>query len=237
MNRSIGRSLSHPLVASLAGLALFLMVSRVLAPPLIAWLGAGAFGGHVLLKLLLLACVLGLISLDPREASHFGLRRSEPGAKWGFLGAGALLLGTLSSTLITIAPAQGITNLQGLGLPELVVSVWIISSVAEEFLTRGLVYGWLSPTQRTIAGLPVPVAATAVLFGAMHLTLFWTPTDRFTIAIVIASTTALGLLCGLARHRTGSLWPAVWVHALFNVGGFLGGILMVVLGLVELPPR
>lgn len=227
----------HPLAACLLGLLLFLVVGRGLAGPLSAWLGWSDFAAQLALKVLLFACAWILIVADRRPTSHFGVRRSTPGTRWRWLAATALGLGVLSTTVITISPAQGMANLGSFGLLELVLAVWIVSSVAEEFLARGLVYGWITPTVGTWAGLPVPVVATALMFGAMHLTLLLTPTDRLTVVIVLVSTTLLGVLCGLARHRSGSLWPAIWVHVLFNVGGAIGGALMVILGWVEVPPR
>jgi membrane protease YdiL (CAAX protease family) len=38
---------------------------------------------------------------------------------------------------------------------------------------------------------------------------------------VIVLTTLLGLVAGYYREKTGSLIPAIIIHALFNVGGML----------------
>ena len=56
------------------------------------------------------------------------------------------------------------------------------------------------------------VLFTAALFGIVHLG---------SGAIVLAGAVVLGLVAGELRRRSGSLLPAVIVHALFNVPGLL----------------
>jgi len=49
------------------------------------------------------------------------------------------------------------------------------------------------------------VAATAALFGFYHASFYR-----------VLPTAALGVLLGLARLRSGSIWPAVTIHAVNN---------------------
>jgi membrane protease YdiL (CAAX protease family) len=62
----------------------------------------------------------------------------------------------------------------------------------------------------------LPVLFSGLYFGLMHV-----------VAInklgppVIVLTTLLGLVAGYYREKTGSLIPAIIIHALFNIGGML----------------
>jgi membrane protease YdiL (CAAX protease family) len=110
----------------------------------------------------------------------------------------------------------------GLSVTQQIVFVWIYASVAEEMLTRGLLQtllsaggGARSPSRR----LSMPVIASALFFGAMHLVLLGT-LGAFVVVVIIMSI-VLGLVAGRYREATGSLIPAVIVHCLFDIGGIV----------------
>jgi len=105
---------------------------------------------------------------------------------------------------------------------ETVVRVWLVASVAEEILTRGLIQSSL--VALSDVGLSVrahfvslPVLIGAVAFSAMHLVLLKRMGAR--VAPVLVVTFLLGCIAGVYREAAGSLIPAVAVHVLFNVGG------------------
>ena len=105
---------------------------------------------------------------------------------------------------------------------QLVLFVWIYASICEEVLTRGLLQTLLTRrfgTAPKARRLSSPVVISALFFGAMHVVLI--PSMGRAAAAPIVLTTLLGLLAGWYRERTGSLIPAIIVHALFNVGGML----------------
>jgi membrane protease YdiL (CAAX protease family) len=66
---------------------------------------------------------------------------------------------------------------------------------------------------------------SAGLFGIMHLSLLFAGVDIASVLIVVLSATALGSICATARARRGSLRPAIAAHVMFNVGGFLAGVI------------
>jgi membrane protease YdiL (CAAX protease family) len=105
---------------------------------------------------------------------------------------------------------------------QIVLFVWIYATVAEETLTRGLLQTLVarkreSPTRHRWLGEPVIVSG--VFFGAMHLVLIRSMGAAAVVPIVLA--TFLGIVAARYRQSTGSLLPAILVHALFNIGGTL----------------
>jgi membrane protease YdiL (CAAX protease family) len=109
-----------------------------------------------------------------------------------------------------------------LGPVQTVLRVWIVASVAEEVLTRGLTQGLLASLSTTgfrVAGelVSVSVLLAALAFAALHLVLVRKMGAKAAPVIVLAF--LLGCVAGVYRQATGSLIPAVIVHMLFNIGG------------------
>lgn len=107
--------------------------------------------------------------------------------------------------------------IRGAPLPLAVLaSVMLWQPLVEEFCFRGILQGLLlehlppSPlfNQLTRANL-----VTSVLFGAAHLL---THPWAWSLGIGLVS-----LLFGYARERTGSLYPALFLHIYYNAGYFL----------------
>jgi len=87
-----------------------------------------------------------------------------------------------------------------------VLVIAVLPGVCEELVVRGV----FLPSLARAAGPGLAVAASAVLFAAIHLDLY-----RFLFTL------ALGLVFGVLRVRTGSLWPSVLAHAALNTLTFL----------------
>lgn len=105
---------------------------------------------------------------------------------------------------------------------QVVLRVWIVASIAEELLTRGLVQGLLAPLVDTGFAVgahfvSLPVLVGAATFSALHLVLL--RRLRTGVVPILILTFSLGCVAGVYREATGSLVPAVLVHVLFNVGG------------------
>jgi membrane protease YdiL (CAAX protease family) len=136
-----------------------------------------------------------------------------------------------ASLLAAVLPGKGLTIIEAYTLPQTVAFVWIYASIAEETLTRGLIQGFLAPLRdrgtrigRQFLSLPVIVAAA--FFAAMHLALFTMGIDPFTILQIVAFAFAIGLVAGHYRERSGSLLPAILVHALANATGWAMDLLL-----------
>ncbi len=173
---------------------------------------------HGLMAILSVAAIAGL------SQGRFGAFGFTVGTfRWSFL----LLLWAIPSALLALPQLVG-RRAEPLGAPfglspgQTVVRVWIVASLAEEILTRGLVQsslGALSNIGFSVGGhfLGLPVLTGAAAFSAMHLVLLKRMGAK--AAPVLVVTFVLGCIAGVYRETTGSLIPAVLVHMLFNVGG------------------
>lgn len=113
-------------------------------------------------------------------------------------------------------PLAGFSRLQ------LVLFVWITASVCEEVLTRGLLQTLVAgsgPRASRTKKITLPIVVSGLFFGTMHLVLipFMGPAALFPIVMA----TFLGFVAAYYRQSTGSLVPAILVHALFNIGGMV----------------
>ncbi len=182
---------------------------------------------------LLLGFALLLFALvDGRPWRAFGLRK--PNGPWLRFVFYALAVGTVVTFTLKLTPGKGMSEaLKGVS-PALLLPIIIYGSTAEEFFTRGWFQSFLEPERGHLVRVgrfraSLPVVASGVLFGAMHLTLLLRGADPWTIGFVLVFTTTVGLLAATAREFTGSLWPAILTHLAGNAGGVLGGILYVAL--------
>ena len=145
--------------------------------------------------------------------------------------------GLLATILVLVTPALGMSALfEGFGFLGMVLSVWLYSSVTEEIFTRGWYQGAVTPPDEAPAASGrAAVVSSAILFGSMHLSLVWMGADPWTVAIIVAGTTLLGLAAAIARHQSASLVPPILVHVLFNVGGFVAGVVHTVVTMTRTP--
>lgn len=91
------------------------------------------------------------------------------------------------------------TPMQMAGFATLAV---IIAPVSEEMFFRGLLHGWFKSFMPT----SLSMVATSVLFGMVH----WH-------APAFLPLTFLGLSLAILYETTGSLWPSIGLHAIFNL--------------------
>jgi membrane protease YdiL (CAAX protease family) len=86
---------------------------------------------------------------------------------------------------------------------------FLVTPLVEELLFRGWIYGKL----RKLA--LYPVLGSALLFGLHHLQYFGYHPTRFAL-FQITYTFFLGLLFGLMRKKSGSVYPSLFTHILIN---------------------
>jgi len=143
-------------------------------------------------------------------AAEIGLRRAAPKSLgWPFAGLsviGALLALGLGKQLGTQEQVSWL----------LLASLILWQPLVEEVLFRGVLQGALlrSPRGiRRIAGLTVANIATSIAFVLVHLVHQPVP---WALGVFLPS-----LLFGLVRERSGSLWPPLLMHVLFNLAFFV----------------
>ncbi len=106
-----------------------------------------------------------------------------------------------------------------------VIFVWLYASVSEEILTRGLIQSFLTPLSEygfSVFGVRIslPIVTGALFFGLMHAALLTTGMALFPVISIVVFASILGLIAGYQREQTGSLIPAILVHAIGNIGGY-----------------
>ena len=207
--------LSRTLWGLFAGLLLGAVVLPV--PVLLADPGLETYGGLIAAQALLGAAFLGAALFTAKEGDGLGAALSRLGARRFGLGAIGLValayfaylagLAIYSSLLITpdqqdIARDLGIDS----GVLAAAFSILLIGGlapVAEELFFRGMLFGGL---RARVPFLPAALIS-GVVFGSLHLT---------TGASAVPPLILFGFLLAWVYERSGSIWPAVILHAINN---------------------
>ncbi|MEV1245946.1 type II CAAX endopeptidase family protein [Nonomuraea sp. NPDC049750] len=183
----------------------------------VAAIGNVLFDGSQALAPLITVLVLLLLYVYRRFVSHrpwsgLGMTltwRALPQALLGMaVGLAPLLAGNAVSVWAGAATWQPPAIESPLMLPLAIVLIMLRASFPEELLFRGHLYDTLSDR----LGPRAVLAITTLSFGAIHI-LSSSPASGIAEKILfVVQATALGLLCGAARARTGAVWMAVGVH-------------------------
>ena len=194
-----------------------------------AWIAGQLVSGpaarQITLKSLLVIASFLLIAVwRKRVPGTYGFQRSAD-VPWSRTILTGLALGAATSLLVLLAGGRGMQSVLGtMRFWQIVLVIWIGSSVSEEIFTRGWAQGALDRWRATM----VPVLVPALLFGSMHATLINRGVDGITTTVIVLGVTVLGVLAGRLRARYGGLSPAIAIHIAFNVGGIFGGLIYVV---------
>lgn len=173
---------------------------------------------------ILLLSVLLILAVGKGKFPAYGFRigKNIPFLRIVIIG---LVIGFASSLAGLAIPGDIPQPGQG-SIFDLIIGVWILASIAEEVLTRGLIQGFLNPLIEigfTTGGLRIslPVIICASFFGLMHLGLLSTGADAIPVTILVIFAFILGIIAGYYREKSESLVPAIIVHMCANVGGWL----------------
>lgn len=203
---------------------------------MLAWFGGELFPEKIytqyvwmrqlVFKTLLAGLTILVITLIlRRNLSDFGFKKGKSYKKFKIMLPG-LILGALATVLILISPAQGNPAIKNFNLLQLILFIWIYSSLTEEIFCRGFIQSYLTPLKDyRIEQYSLPVFISAVVFGLIHLSLIVLGADIYSIILTVGFTFVLGLYAGKFREIYDSLWPAFWVHMAFNIGGTVTGII------------
>lgn len=106
---------------------------------------------------------------------------------------------------------------------QVILSVWFISSIAEEVFARGLVQSLTYPRESFGYRGHLDILVSSLLFGGMHVALLWGGMSPVGVAIIIATTASVGAIAAIARRATGSILHCIGIHAVSNVVGVVAG--------------
>jgi membrane protease YdiL (CAAX protease family) len=189
----------------------------------------------------LLLSLLAIAILGKGKFSAYGFCRpkvsrqsNKTEVKWIRISLMAPLLGMVTTPLILGFGGKGNPLVSTLSFLQIVLFVWILSSIIEEVFTRGFLQGHLSVLSgkflRLLIGhIELPVLISALFFACMHFVLLSVGVDAITMVLTFLFTLSIGLMAGFLRLKTGSLIPAIIVHILANIGGMIGGIIFTVI--------
>lgn len=125
------------------------------------------------------------------------------------------ILGLIVAVLQRVFGIESPRTFETFAFWQIVLLFWIGASIQEETIFRGLIQSVVGRTlgnSSTSTWGPVSAAAVivAILFAVIHV-----PMGLFTACAALVA----GLLAGELRARSGSIVPAVIVHAMFNITG------------------
>jgi len=161
---------------------------------------------------LLLIVVVIALRLPVREA--LALRRPASWRDAAGLGAGVLVFGYAVSIVVSLALPHVVREQEvpafwdpsrGGAFAANLFAIAVFVPIFEEALCRGLGYALFEPF-----GAPVAIAVTALAFALAHGAVV-----DFPVLLVI------GLGLGYLRARSGSLYPCIAIHGIFNGVGLL----------------
>ena len=147
------------------------------------------------------------------------------GIAWttGLVGFSAI---TPSPDELSMSPAA--VWLAGLGpIPRFLVSVALGATVfvaTNSFWTAGEEIGWRGYmlTRLIVAGVPQPLFVSGLIWGTWHLPLVLSgvyASGQFPLVsagLFLVTVTGVALVIGVLRLRSGSVWPAILLHAAWN---------------------
>lgn len=112
-------------------------------------------------------------------------------------------------------------------LIELILVIWIWSSICEEVLVRGLMQSFMNHLKNIkIVRLSLPVIISGLFFGAMHLFHINSEMNIWYVCFMVFHTSILGILAAFYREKSESLIPSILIHIIANI---LGSIPMIIL--------
>jgi len=228
---------SRAVVAIVATIVIYVMskiLSQATLPGLSGVIDLGSLGQKNLVfkSYMLVLTLLAMYILRKHVSDGYGF---QPGTNvsYGLLLKKGILFSLLGLACLIFLNVVGflVTRKKPVGFPPdkfinwfLYILIW--SSVVEEILFRGLLQSYLARFNQKLftirnAVITPAVFVPALLFATMHLSLFLQGMTFSIVAGIFLNALILGLLAGYYREKTGSIYPAIFLHILFNVIGYL----------------
>lgn len=212
-------------ILSLTSFLLWSIFARDVTPDFIT--DAGELTRYLFVKGIFVVAFIALLATTGTLAAAGFKRPVRPlSMLWGapFIGLGFLIFGPALQT--------------GLDMPATSIMGWIFAviliGVSEEGLFRGILYKALAGTN-----IWLRAAITSLAFGSVHLLGLWTEIDPAIVLAQSAFAASVGLVLFNVRLSAGSVWTAIFLHALFDATAILpsGGISEMLADPAVLVPR
>jgi len=143
-------------------------------------------------------------------------RRMTPGKTLGCLVGGAFL--TVAIALLppllpdtTHFPLESLFNSRAAAYAIGAFAI-LVAPLMEEIIFRGILFGIFESQ----IGLRFAILITAILFGGLHVPEYWGAWNHMFLIFLV------GLVFSLARGRSGSLAPSVFLHVGYNSSMMIG---------------
>ena len=216
------------LVGFVWGLVLFLALAYSLRSAFASMGGVSAVVSQIALKgLMIFVALVGWIVLR-RPFREMGWRGIEgwtlSDLTWYAVSAIAMMAASFAMVFLEVRHPLAAQ----LSLPQVVVIVWLGSSLSEEIYVRGLVQSWMAGPENSSdvrSAVDPAIVSSALLFASMHVPLMWSPAGVNGGLPIVLATLFVGWGCAVLRARSRSLWPAIACHILGNVAGLPGGLI------------
>ncbi|WP_214324343.1 CPBP family intramembrane glutamic endopeptidase [Nonomuraea sediminis] len=173
--------------------------------------------GVTSLAVLLVWLVRRYLAHRPWQGLH--LTRSWSALPKALLGLGAAMAAVIAANALSAAlgvatwpPAPEPSKL--LALPLVIATIVLGQAFPEELWFRGHLFDMLSERFSPRAVLVI----SSVAFGSIHIFSQSSAQGLAERLIFVAQAMTLGLACGAARSRTGTLWAAIGFHTGFHIG-------------------
>lgn len=171
----------------------------------------------------LIVISLACWAIARRPWREMGWTRSFPvRGVWKWYVLAACGMGAASIAMILIGAKHPVAA--QLSFDQIVLTVWILSSVSEEIFVRGLVQSLMRPPGSE-HGDGAEVILSAVLFAAMHLPLVWSGAGTAGGLIIVAATLVVGVAAAQARRVTNAIRHPIGVHIVANMAAVPFGII------------
>ncbi|HKO91658.1 MAG TPA: CPBP family intramembrane glutamic endopeptidase [Polyangiaceae bacterium] len=155
------------------------------------------------------AALLASLRKGISVAAYLGLAwpPAKAALRWAAILLGLIVVSDLLSLALgrPLVPESMVLMYETAGsLPLLLIGLIVAAPLAEEFVFRGFLLAGLLESR---LGPATAIALTALAWGSLHLQY-----DLYGMATVAVA----GVLLGLIRWRTGSLWLTALLHGLMN---------------------
>jgi membrane protease YdiL (CAAX protease family) len=233
--------------AGLALVAIIFTLSTFLAKQIIPSLGEAinpdsfAQKNFVMKSIMLSLTLIAMFVLYKTKGLTYGFNRGRD-LNYGKYTKHAILLALAGLITLIIFNIIGfiVTKQPPKGFPDehilhRILFIWIWSSVVEEILFRGLFQSLIGSLSYPLfkfrkATISMAMFLSGLAFASLHLFLLYEGMSFMLVMGLFIFTLLCGLLAAYLREKTGSIYPSIYVHIIFNIVGSLPIIIKLISG-------